>query len=272
MPPPSLLCRWDSEYFPIPPGAFARGANEKQGVSDNYAKKGGKKTHAELDFCSAWGNVLSSQEIESMKISIVSMMMAAVIGLMTTAQAELKVASVNMQELYKKYYKRFEAEKRLSELKASIDKDVAARQEKLQALMKAMQEIRKKDDPALTENARKAIQTEFQMKQNTAQAEEQEYKSFVQRKQMAFQEAQKSEILTILQEIQKIVEDAAAKVDCDLLIDSAAAAPPMGTKAFPYVKKNLDITPEILKILNASAPAGFDPDKPAGGISAAAVQ
>ena len=34
----------------------------------------------------------------------------------------------------------------------------------------------------------------------------------------------------------------------------------MGTRVFPYMKKDIDLTPEVLKVLNAGAPQGFDPD------------
>lgn len=197
-----------------------------------------------------------------MKISVISLLVTALFGLMTTAQAEMKVASVNMQELYKSYYKRFDAEKRLIEQKATIDKDISARQEKLKTLVQELQDIKKKDDPSITEEARKRIAKEFQMKQNQAQAEEQEYKGYIQRKQLAFQELQKNEILKVLQEIQATVEEAAAKGDYDIVIDSSAAAAPLGTRVFPFVKKSMDITPEMQKTLNASAPAGFDPNAP----------
>lgn len=207
--------------------------------------------------------VFRSQDNVSMKISVISMMVTALFGLMTTAHAEMKVASVNMQELYKSYYKRFDAEKRLVEQKSAIDKDIAARQEKLKALVQELQEIKKKDDPSITDAARKRIAQEFQMKQNQAQAEEQEYKGYIQRKQLAFQEMQKREILLVLEDIQKTVEEAAAKGDYDIVIDSSAAAAPLGTRVFPFVKKSMDITPEMLKTLNASAPAGFDPAAPA---------
>ena len=48
------------------------------------------------------------------------------------------------------------------------------------------------------------------------------------------------------------------------MLDSGAISPQaaigVGTRVFPYMKKDIDLTPEVLKVLNAGAPQGFDPD------------
>ncbi len=197
-----------------------------------------------------------------MKTSIISTIMAVVIGLTATAQAELNLAAVNMQDLFTKFYKRAEAEKRVNEQKAAVEKDIQTRQEKLQKLITEFQEVKKKyDDPSLSDTARKNIGMELQMKQNVAQAEEQEFKSFVQRRQLALNETNKREVILILTEIQKTVEETAAKADYDFVFDSSAISDMRPTLVLLYVKKSHDITPEVLKKLNATAPAGFDPEK-----------
>ena len=43
------------------------------------------------------------------------------------------------------------------------------------------------------------------------------------------------------------------------MLDSSAQNASTGIKIFPYVKSSFDITPEVLKTLNAGAPEGFDP-------------
>jgi hypothetical protein len=50
----------------------------------------------------------------------------------------------------------------------------------------------------------------------------------------------------------------------DIVIDAGAISPQpqigIGTRVFPFLKKDIDLTPEVLKQLNAGAPQGFDPD------------
>ena len=59
-----------------------------------------------------------------MKLPIISTAIVTLAALTATAQAELKIVSVNVQELYTKFYKRFDTEttlqKHLAEIKADI--------------------------------------------------------------------------------------------------------------------------------------------------------
>ncbi len=199
-----------------------------------------------------------------MKFPLITTASLALCAFAATAQAEMKVASVNMQELYKSYHKRFDAEKRLGEQKAAVEKEIAQRAEKIKAMAEELNKIRQQVDPSLSDAAKQKIQAEFSTKLNTAQAAEQEFTSFRQHRQVAFQEMQKHEILIILQDIQQQVDEAASKDNYDLVIDSGAVAPPLGTKIFPFVKKSYDITPELMKKINAGAPAGFDPASATG--------
>ncbi len=193
-----------------------------------------------------------------MKFSALTGLMVAACALATTVQAEVKIAAVNMQDLYKSFYKRIDAEKRLNEQKTQIEEEMRARAEKLKALGEELNAIRKKKDPSLSQAALKKIEAEFTAKLNQAQAIEQEFNSFRQRRELAFKEMQRREILLLLQDIQQLVDEAAGAGNYDLVINSGAASPPLGTMVFPFVKKSLDITPEMIKKLNAGAPAGYD--------------
>ncbi len=194
-----------------------------------------------------------------MKFTTFTGMLLAACAFVSTAQAELNIAAVNMQDLYKSFYKRIEAEKRLNETKTTIEEDMRARAEKLKKLGEELNAIRKKKDPSLSQAAIKKIEAEFTAKLNQAQASEQEFNNFRERRELAFKEMQRREILLLLQDIQKLVDEAAGAGNYDLVINSGAASPPLGTMVFPFVKKSLDITPEMIKKLNKDAPAGYDP-------------
>lgn len=195
-----------------------------------------------------------------MKFPIISTIAVTLCALAATAQAELKVASVNMTELYTLFYKRFETETRLKEQEAAIKKDIQAREEKLTAMQEEHAKLQNQlKDPTLVEDARRKLSGQMAVKQNEIQATSQELQTYVQRRSMAFRELFRRDMALLFNEVQKTVEEVATASGCDLVIDSSATNANPGTKIFPYVKSTFDITPEVQAKLNAGAPAGFDP-------------
>ena len=69
-----------------------------------------------------------------MKFPIISTAIVTLAALTATAQAELKIVSVNVQELYTKFYKRFDTETTLQKHLAEIKADIKTREDKLRAL------------------------------------------------------------------------------------------------------------------------------------------
>lgn len=194
-----------------------------------------------------------------MKLPIVSTIALTLCAVASSAQADIKIATVNMQQLYQSYYKKGDAEKRLAEQRDAIQTQVAERGEKLKALAEEINELKAKADPSLSQSMIQKIKTELTAKANEFQAAESEYKSFVNRRQLAFQEVQKREIILLLQEIQTLIDTVSGEAGYDLVIDSGATTQPLGTRVLPYAKSSFDITPEMMKKLNADAPAGYDP-------------
>lgn len=181
----------------------------------------------------------------------------------STATTNLKVATVNVKELYTLYYKRFDTETVLQKQLADIKKDIANREDKLRELQEEAKKIIDKNDGSLSDSARAKLQTEFNAKQNEFRALEQELKDFVQRRNVAFRELRNREMRLLMEDVQNAVNSVAEKSSADIVMDSGALSPQpeigIGTPVFPYLKKSFDITPEVLKQLNAGAPKGFDP-------------
>ena len=86
----------------------------------------------------------------------------------------------------------------------------------------------------------------------------------MQRREVAFRELRNSEMRLLVEEVQAAINTVADQSGSDLVLDSGAISPQpqigIGTRVFPYMKKDIDLTPEVLKQLNAGAPQGFDPD------------
>ncbi|MDO5471173.1 MAG: OmpH family outer membrane protein [Akkermansia sp.] len=195
-----------------------------------------------------------------MKIhTIISTVAVTLCALVATAQAEIKVATVNVTELYTLFYKRFDTEVRLKDEEAKIKAEIKTREDKLRALQEEDQKIQKKYDPSLSEAQVKKLRDQHNIKVNEIQAAQQELQTYVQRRSLAFKELFRRDMALLFNEVQTTIADIAAQGAYDIVLDSSAQNATTGIKIFPYVKSSFDITPEVLKKLNAGAPAGFDP-------------
>ena len=172
---------------------------------------------------------------------------AALFGAMISpAQAEVKVASVNMTELNIMFYKRVDVEASLKKQENTIKEEIASRQEKVKALLEEGQKLQKQMDPTLSEAAVKKLREQAASINNELTAEQEELKTFVQRRQIAFREIVRRELALLSKELHETVQ-------------AVATENGSGYRVFPYVKPELDITQLALKKLNAGAPADFDP-------------
>ncbi len=199
-----------------------------------------------------------------MKFPIISTAIVALCALTATAQAEIKIASVNVQELYTKFYKRFDTETSLQKQLTEIKADIKVREDKLRALQEDLKKIQEKYDTSLSDSAVAKLREQYQAKANELKAADQELKDFVQRREVAFRELRNTEMRLLVEEVQAAINTVADQSGSDLVLDSGAISPQpqigIGTRVFPYMKKDIDLTPEVLKQLNAGAPQGFDPD------------
>ncbi len=191
--------------------------------------------------------------------NIITTVAVTLSALVATAQAEIKVASVNVTELYTMFYKRFDTEVRLKEEEAKIKAEIKQREDKLRALQEQDQKIQKQYDPSLSEAQVKKLRDQHNLKVNEIQAAQQELQTYVQRRSLAFKEMFRRDMALLFNEVQQAITDCSTQGGYDLVIDSSATNSTTGMKVFPHVKSTFDITPEVLKHINAGAPAGFDP-------------
>ncbi len=190
-------------------------------------------------------------------ISTIAVTLAAMVG---TAEADLKVASVDVNELYTKYYKRFDTEVRLRESMEEIKAEAQKRQEVVQKLREEAEQLRAQYDPSRSQKEIDTLRQKLQNKVNEIQAKETELKEYLQTRDRAFQELYKRDINILFADVQKCISEEAALGTYDIVLDSSAMNSAPRTKIFPYVKESFDITPQVLQKLNAGAPAGFDAD------------
>lgn len=178
-----------------------------------------------------------------------------------TANAELKVATVDVQKLFADYYKTHEAQAEVDKAAQAVQQDNNTRAESIKKMEADFTEMVKKlQDPSLNEKDKKDLEQKAQITRQQAIALEQERRTFVECQLKSLQEQMKLRSTNIMGEITKVAEGIATKSNYDLVLDKSAQAL-RSNNVFVYTKPSMDITPTVMKELNKDAPAGFDPTK-----------
>ncbi len=182
-------------------------------------------------------------------------------ALSATANAELKVATVDVQKLFADYYKTHEAQAEVDKAAQTVQETNNTRAETIKKMEADFNDMVKQlQDPMLNEKDKKELEQKAQIKRQEVIALEQERRGFVERQLKSLQEQMKVRSTKIMGEITKITEGIATKGNYDLILDKSAQAL-RSNQVFVYTKPSMDITPPVMKELNKDAPKGFDPTK-----------
>lgn len=190
-----------------------------------------------------------------------ALVVAAAMATCATAQAEIKVATVDVATIFKNYYKTHEAQAELDSARAVVQDELQKRALSIQAIEREIQAIKKKaEDPSLSEDDKKKLVADYQLKVNEGVSLEQERRSFVERRNKALSESMKARMTVIIEDIYKVVDGLSKNGNYDIILDRSALSAAQ-TKVFLFAKDNMEISAEVQKKVNADAPAGFDPSK-----------
>ena len=180
---------------------------------------------------------------------------ASLIGIASAQEGKLKIATVDMQELFKQYYRTNEAQKQINVERARIQKDNNERLARIRELENSLGNLRKQlDDPAINDSRKQQLFKDWQMQQQEGIALDRERREFLQRRNQALNEKMVQRMKGILEEIRKHVEEQAKTDDYDYVFDKSG----LSTSQVPfllYTKDATDITAGLLKDLNKDAPA-----------------
>lgn len=204
--------------------------------------------------------------------SIFASAFAVILATSAVAQdGKLNIATVDMQELFKQYYRTNEAQKQINVERARIQKDNNERLARIRELEESLGGLRKQlDDPSIADSKKQALFKDWQTQQQEGIALDRERREFLQRRNQALNEKMVQRMKGILEEIRKIVEEQAKVDNFDYVFDKAG----LSTSQVPfllYTKDATDITAGLLKALNKDAPADSLPveGEPAPEIPAA---
>lgn len=162
-------------------------------------------------------------------------------ALSATANAELKVATVDVQKLFADYYKTHEAQAEVDKAAQTVQETNNTRAETIKKMEADFNDMVKRlQDPMLNEKDKKELEQKAQIKRQEVIALEQERRGFVERQLKSLQEQMKVRSAKIMGEITKITEGIATKGNYDLVLDKSAQAL-RSNQVFVYTKPGMDI-------------------------------
>lgn len=179
---------------------------------------------------------------------------AAVLLAGSAIAQDLKIATVDVESLFKGYHRTATEQKKIAEEFARINKENNDRQETMREMEVQLVDLRKQiEDPTIAEKIRTAAKTKFQTKLNEAKAIEQERKDSIGRRSSALESQKQSSIQGIRAEIVKMIVEHSKTEAYDYVFDKSG----LSQNQLPfliYTKGTLDITDEIMTKLNKGAP------------------
>ncbi len=189
---------------------------------------------------------------------------AAALAFSANANADLNVATVDVQKLMDSYYKTHEAVAEINKAYQEVQKTFNSRTEMLKTMEKDFNDmVAKLRDPMLNDADKKKLEQKIQIKRQEVIALDQERKGYAERMLKSLQETMRQRTTGIIAEISKLTETISAEKKYDIVMDKSAKTP-RSNNVFMFTAPSMDITDTVLKELNKNAPAGFDPTKKPG--------
>ncbi len=180
-------------------------------------------------------------------------------SLISGASAQnLKVATVDMQELFKQYHLTNAAQEQINVERAKINQLNEDRLVRIREIEANLEGFKKQvEDPSVNESKKQSIAKDFKLQQQEGMQLDKERREFIQRRTEALNQNMIERMKSILEDIRKLVEERSKADNYDLVLDKSGTS----TSQVPvvlYSKDSMDITASLLKVLNKDAPA---PDK-----------
>jgi Skp family chaperone for outer membrane proteins len=199
-----------------------------------------------------------------MKLNRIAPLLAVCVGgfaLASSAQAELKVGTIDMKLVFDSYSKTKEAEGKINEAREQAKKEL---DDRLGVFNKAQEEARKLNDeankPELAEKAKAEKAKILNEKIQALGTLQREIQEFQQTRERQLSEQSVRSRNTLLEDINKVITDKVKAAGYDLVIDKSGQSL-NAVGVLVYSKDSLDFTADIIAEINKGA--GKEAAKPA---------
>ena len=157
-------------------------------------------------------------------------------------EGKLNIATVDMQELFKQYYRTNDAQKQINVERARIQKENNERLARIRELETNLGNLRKQlEDPSLNDSKKQTLFKDWQSQQQEGIALDRERREYPPTPQPSAQRKDGPRMKGILEEIRKLVEEKAKVDNYDYVFDKSG----LSTSQVPfllYTKDATDIT------------------------------
>jgi outer membrane protein len=189
-----------------------------------------------------------------MKLNRIVSLLALVVGIAAapvSAQAQMKVGTIDMKQVFDSYYKTKDAEAKINEARAQAQKELA---ERLDTFNKAQEQARKLNDEAgkteLSEKAKAEKVKGLNEKLQELGVMQREVQEFQQTRERQLSEQSVRSRNALVEEINKIVSDVVKTNGYDLVFDKSGQSL-NAVNVLVHAKESFDFTADVLSKLNA---------------------
>ena len=189
-----------------------------------------------------------------MKLNRIVSLLALVVGIAAapvSAQAQMKVGTIDMKQVFDSYYKTKDAEAKINESRAQAQKELA---ERLDTFNKAQEQARKLNDEAgkseLSEKAKAEKVKGLNEKLQELGVMQREVQEFQQTRERQLSEQSVRSRNSLVEEINKIVSDVVKTNGYDLVFDKSGQSF-NAVNVLVHSKDSFDFTSDVLSKLNA---------------------
>jgi len=179
----------------------------------------------------------------------------SLIAALTANAQDLKIATVDLQLLFKEYHRTETAQEEINIQRTRVQKENNERLARIRDLQAELEQLDKNyNDPSISASKKQQINGELRKKLEEAKALSRERQEYLQRREAAIREKMVQQMRGILEEIKKLVEERAKADNYDYVFDKSGQSSAQ-VPFILYAKDAADITAGILTTLNKDAPA-----------------
>lgn len=174
----------------------------------------------------------------------------------TSAHAQAKMGTVDMNQVFTSYYKTKDAEAKINDARTAAKKDL---DDRLDTLKKAMDEINKMNQdiekPELSKEGKDKLSKQRDEKVQEARSLDKDIAEFRQTKERQLQDQFLRMRKDIIDDIMKVVTDKVKAGAYDIVFDKSGAS--MGQIPIVlFARSDIDFSNDIISALNKDAPKG----------------
>lgn len=173
----------------------------------------------------------------------------------SSAFGEISILTVNVNAAAEQYYKVQDFLKEVQESQAQVQEKVEAIQQEGEALAQEFKElVEQAQSEILTEDARKDAQADAQAKGQEVRAKETELRTLVQNAQQSMSAREQTQMRVFTKEITDVIDEIASERKATIVFDVSGASR-NGLPTVIYRDSSIDITKEVVEVINADKPA-----------------